>query len=368
MGSIPLGIRMSGEELQDYQSQHSQHITFNLTESCPLRCSHCIISTVPASDHSRTIPMWRAETYAEQLPALARRGIRFISFTGGEPLLARRQLKILSQAAQAVGIECHVVTACHWATSEANAERVVESFPGLTCWHVSTDVFHSEYVSVDNVMRAAAAATKLGREVVIRLSLTTPETPEMTSIFNLLRESLPNVPIIAQPIIGMGRGASVVTELETADVPAFPCIPTGMVVRFDGTVSPCCGGLVDTREGHPFQYPSPDSVGLDEAHRIWCTDPLIQLIRAVGFAPLIPWLEEIAPDNRALKDRPRHPCEFCVRMWSDPSVGEAVRERISRGENRTKVAHVVREVFGETFMQEEPAGTSSGAIPKMSEF
>jgi hypothetical protein len=299
------------------------------------------------------MPMARAQTYATQFSALAGRGVKFVSFSGGEPLLARRQLKILSEAAHAAGIECHIVTACHWATSPENAEKVIASLPALSCWHISTDVFHSQYVSVDNVACAARALTRLGRQVVIRLSLTQPQTAEMGALFRRLRDELPDIPILAQPVIGMGRGSSVIDEMETADVPGFPCIPTGMVVRFDGTVSPCCGGLVDTRDGHPFQYPSPDLVGLDGTHRAWCTDPLIQLIRAVGFAPLIKWVEEIAPDNAALQDRPRHSCEFCVRLWQDADVGPALRERISREENRAKVAEVVREVFGETFLLNE---------------
>ena len=352
-GTIPFKLPLSGDELREYQKLHSQHVTFSLTESCPLRCAHCIVATVSASDHSRTMPVARAEAYASQLPELAKRGVKFLSFTGGEPLLARRQLKLLSDGARRAGLECHVVTACHWATSAATAEKVIASLPAISCWHLSTDVFHSEYVTIDHVVRAAKAATKLGRSVVIRLSITLPQSPEIIAIYDGIRKTLPDVPIHVQPIIGMGRGASVPSSVETADVPEWPCMPLGMVVRFDGSISPCCAGLVDTRDGHPFQYPNADVAGIAGAHKAWCTDPLLQLIRAAGFGPLMAWLQEIAPQHRVLEETPRNPCDFCVRLWSDFSVAPALRERISKEENRSKVAELVHEVFGETFMQNE---------------
>jgi pyruvate-formate lyase-activating enzyme len=361
IGTVPVGLPMSGDQLREHQRLAAQHVTFSVTESCPLRCVHCIVATVPANDRSRTMPMERAESYAAQMGALARRGVRFVSFTGGEPLLARRQLQLLSRAARDAGMESTVVTACHWATSTATAEKVVASLPDIECWQVSTDEFHRDYVSVDHVIRAAKAASKFGRNVMVRLSMSLPESDTIVSIYNELREALPDIRIFAQPIIAMGRGASVPSFSELADVPAWPCVPQGMVVRFDGTVAPCCAGLVDTRDGHPFQYPNADTAGLEGVHQAWCTDPLLQLIRAAGFAALMPWLREIAPEHDVLAETPRHPCEFCTRLWTDPGVGPALRERISRDENRAKVAALAHEVFGETFMLEEDAKLASVA-------
>jgi len=317
--AVPVGLSLSGEQLREHQRLSAQHVTFSVTESCPLRCSHCIVATVPVSDRSRTMPMDRAESYAAQMGSLARRGVRFVTFTGGEPLLARRQLQLLSHAAYDAGIECTVVTACHWATSTATAEKVVASLPAIECWQVSTDEFHSEYVSEDHVVRAAKAAAKLGRNVMVRLSMSLPESAGVVSLYNRLRDALPDIRIFAQPIIAMGRGASVPSFSEMAEVPAWPCVPQGMVVRFDGTVAPCCAGLVDTRDGHPFQYSNADSAGLEGVHQEWCTDPLLQLIRASGFSALMPWLREIAPDHALL----------------------------------------ARDVFGETFMLEQLAAAAS---------
>jgi pyruvate-formate lyase-activating enzyme len=352
--AIPIGLLLSGEELRALQKLSAQHVTFSLTEACPLRCAHCIVATVPVADKSRTMPLTRAEAYAAQMPDLTRRGVRFISFTGGEPLLARRQLAGLSTAAAAAGADVTVVTSAHWATSPQAAARVVASLPGIRYWHLSTDIYHTAFVSLERVIWAANAAREAGRQVMIRLTVPNEPTEKCLELHRALSEALPDVPIFGQNVIGMGRAAESAEHgpISTAGR-SWPCIPNSMVVRFDGSIGPCCAGLFDTREGHPFQYPNADDIGLDGAHRAWCADPLLQLIRAAGFDAIMGWLEEIAPDNAIVADPPDHPCDFCVRLWDDPRIGAALRERAGRSENRRKIAELTRIVFNETFMTDE---------------
>jgi hypothetical protein len=172
-------------------------------------------------------------------------------------------------------------------------------------------------------------------------------------LYDELRDRLPsNVHIAVQPVTKNGRGADIDTEVPTDSIPAWPCIPNGMVVRYDGTVSPCCAGLVDQRVGHPFQYEPASRVGLVAAHHAWCTDPLLQLIRSVGFGPVLQWVREAFPNHEFAIEAPRHPCECCVNLWRDPAVLAKIRRRADMPENRSKVAQLTQVVFGETYMQE----------------
>ena len=88
-----------------------------------------------------------------------------------------------------------------------------------------------------------------------------------------------------------------------------------MVVRDDGTVSPCCGPLTDQRDGHPFRWTPASQVGLVNAYVAWRADPLLQLVRSVGFGPLLPWVAEEDPDHPVLRGGPAHPCDTCVALW-----------------------------------------------------
>jgi organic radical activating enzyme len=354
------GIRMNGEELTEHQKLSSQHITFSLTEACPLRCRHCIVDTVPAADKTRTMPMERADSYARQLGDLKERGVRIVSFTGGEPLLAPRQLSLLSEAAASVGIQCVVVTAGHWAGADHAAHRTLADFPSISYWQVSTDVFHEEYIPLENAVRAVRAALAHGRRAMVRMAANVPLSARHLEVYEEIRSKLPlEVPIAVQPLTLNGRGASVDTVVPHAQVPAWPCVPNGMVVRFDGTIAPCCGGLVDQRTGHPFQYQNADAQGLVKAHQEWCTDPLLQLIRTVGFGPVLGWVREVSPEHEVLAETPEHPCECCIRLWRDPALGPALRRRAEDPANRQKIADLTEVVFGEMFMKHAVAEQES---------
>lgn len=349
---LRIGTTLTGQELVEYQKLSARHVAFSLTEACPLRCAHCIVSTVAASDTTRTMPLDRARSYALQLRGLRERGVNVISLTGGEPFLAQPQMRVLSEAAAQLGMHCGVTTACPWAGSDESAERTISAFPGITQWDISTDIFHKPYVSVQNIKRAAAAVLRHGRSVTVRMAVTVPLSDRANTLHDKLRSELPpEVQILAQPTIQSGRGADVGMQVETAQAPAWPCIPGCLLVHYDGSFAPCCAGLAYEKTNHPFQYANVDVLGLAEAHSVWCTDPLLQLIRTVGFEPVLGWVREVDADNEVLKATPRHPCECCVQLWKNPSLGAKIRERAERPENRVKIAELTRVVLGEEFIQ-----------------
>jgi pyruvate-formate lyase-activating enzyme len=347
-----LGIRLTRDRLIEHQKLSAQHVTFSVTEACPLRCPHCIVATVPAHDASRTMPLSRAARCADQLPALLPRGVRFISFTGGEPLLASEQVRVLARSANAAKMTCTIVTACHWAGTDAAAQRTVESFGEVDDWHLSTDLFHAAYVPATHIVRAAQAVRAASKHAVVRMAATVPLSAEHRAVYQWLKTSLPeDVDIVVQPVTRMGRARALdLASEETGTVPDFPCVPNAMIVRFDGTIGPCCAGLVDERIEHPFQYGNVDDLGLVGAHIRWCTDPLLQLIRAVGFAPVLQWIRDMRPEHPLVAAVPRHPCECCVSLWRDPDLRVALRQRAEQPANRKKIAELTRVLFGETFM------------------
>ena len=204
------GLRLTGEEFTRHQALSSRQVSFSLTESCPLRCAHCIVDTVPASVRSKTLRTDDASALAEGLPALVARGVRFIGFTGGEPLLALGQLKTLSDAAAAAGLECTVVTACHWARSPAAARRTIGNLAGIHNWQLSTDVFHTPFVPVAWVVSAARAVLEEGRNPMVRIAAHLPLAGASLALYNSVRQALPeSVPIFVQPITPNGRAAAV---------------------------------------------------------------------------------------------------------------------------------------------------------------
>jgi hypothetical protein len=94
-------VAMSLDDLAAVQRVAGSHLTFGMTLACPLRCAHCIVDAAP-EHHSTTMPLQVAERYAAQMPELAADGVRSVSFTGGEPTVAKQQLLIDTGAAMNV--------------------------------------------------------------------------------------------------------------------------------------------------------------------------------------------------------------------------------------------------------------------------
>lgn len=345
--SIPVGFSLTADQFLSFQRAAERHIGLSLTRACPLKCAHCIVATVaPSAFPTVSIEAAQVDQYAAELADLAVLGVDAVSFTGGEPLLAQDALRVLSEAAARAGMRVTVVTAAHWAHSPKAAARVVEKFGSVSDWHLSTDVFHAEFLPPHHVVDAAYAVLDSGRTAVIRMAVATPPTGQDVALYESVVAALPErVPVAVQPVTRAGRAS----ELDVGDPPsptaAAPCVSTGMVVRDDGTVSPCCGPLTDQRDGHPFRWAPASHVGLVDAYVAWRTDPLLQLVRSVGFGPLLPWVAEEDPDHPVLRAGPAHPCDTCVALWCRPGTEEIVRRRLSVPDVLAKVRDVHHAVF-----------------------
>jgi pyruvate-formate lyase-activating enzyme len=313
-----------------------------------LRCAHCAIATVAPAERSKvSLPLDQAERIADELPDLARQGVTRISFTGGEPLLALRQLRLLADAAATAGIATTVVTACHWASNELAARRMIgDTLAAIDVWHLSTDVFHREFISIDHIRRAAVAAAELGRPTTIRVAVHSPPDNEDRELVNELYSIIPDgVSVTLQPVVGVGRAQELALNRPRWSGHSIPCVSTGPLIRDDGSVSPCCASLTDEREGHPFIYPNAFDHSLVDVRDAWLRDPLVRLIRSVGFAPVLAWVAEDLPDHPAFADLPEHPCDICVALWQRSGTAAAVRARVERPAVRDRIDELHDAVF-----------------------
>jgi len=353
---LAIGTRLDGRQLTAFQSRADRHVSFSVTTACPLRCRHCLVATVSARDHAAVaLPAERAARFAAQLPALAAEGVERISFTGGEPLLAEDLLRQLSGEAIAAGMECTVVTACHWARTPEQARDVIARLPDIRRWHLSMDRYHVEYLPLDHVAHAAQAAVDLGRDALIRASVPDPPTDEDEQLLRDVVSRLPPaVELAVQPVKRVGRATALPLGLPSQSATAtqlspraawIPCMTTGPLVLADGGVRPCCSSLADGVADHPFRMPSADELGMVGAYRAWRDDPLLKLVRAVGFAPVFDWVVEGsgAPPLPALV--PAHPCDQCTLLWKTPGASKRVRVRIADAGVRRKIDELHDAVF-----------------------
>ncbi|MGJ4948217.1 hypothetical protein ACQR07_07425 [Bradyrhizobium sp. HKCCYLS20291] len=287
-----------------------------------------------------------ARRFASEMADVARMGVSRVSFTGGEPFLAGDQLAVMSEAAAAADIEATVVSACHWAKTRAAAERTVARFPGLTHWHLSTDLYHADHLDPEQVVHAALAVRQRGAKAHIRMAVARTPRPDERSLVDWIRQRLPDdLPITLQPISPVGRAREIGFTPERAGntVPDSPCVTTGPLIAHDGVLLPCCSGLAERRDINPFATVDAGRIGLPAALLAWRGDPLLTLVRCLGFAYPAEWARDAGA--RLPTPAPSHPCDYCTALWSSPAARDAVRARASQPAARDKVEALAAALF-----------------------
>lgn len=351
----PHRVTISNAELVQEQAGARTHLTFLLTLACPLKCAHCIVDAGPDKGHT-TMPLEVAHWYASQMPELYERGIRLLSLTGGEPFLARPQLKAMSEAGAAAGMECGVVTAAHWAGSRRKAKSVVNAFPALSTWDISIDSYHLEFLPYERVRTAYLAVKEAGRRAIIRFTFNEPLTEQDKRTMEVLDSFADPRDVLSSRLRSTGRAAGL-PVLRAQDSATFvkPCLTKGLVIRYDGSLSPCCINLVEERR-HPFQLGDPRKRRLSEIHAEYMTDPLLQIIRALGFGELVEWLKKAGLESVLPRQMPEDVCDLCPYIMTNSIAANLVKEICSRPETRLKIAVLADRILDEPEMLHRTIG------------
>jgi len=350
-------LRLSDDALLQLQRAGAAHIGISLTKACPLSCSHCAAATVPAALHrSVSLSPQVVERFCGEMPALARRGIRSISLTGGEPVLALDSVVRLSEAAHAAGIRTTLVTGLYWASGPASRRRVIGALGRIDCWNLSWDRFHAPQVDIRNVAAAVAEIRAGGGQVVMRVAVSEPETDEDREIGRLIDAHLGGVEVTRQAVRPVGRASDPsVSATGPEAAPGWPCLSTGPLVMPDGSARPCCSSMIDEPD-HPFWARGTED-GLVGLHEAWTGDPLMLLLRAVGFRPVLQLLATIDPDHPLTQGTSRHPCDVCSAIFRDPELGR----RIAAGVRSAEVSSLARQAAARIFHQQDLPGEEGHA-------
>lgn len=342
-------------ELASYQRRAGSHLTFSLTLACPLRCEHCAVDAGPEHAAS-TVDVELACRYVQQMPALKALGIKSISFTGGEPLLAKEPLHLLSTAAGEFGMTCGLVTAAHWAQSNDDAQRIIASFPAIHSWDFSIDRFHHKFVPIHIVRRGFEAARSQGKSVMLRFACDIPPTAADLQIWDEVRSFATEKDISIQKLRKIGRGQNIKTVITPDELKATPCLTQGLIVRHDGSIGPCCVSLAEERN-HPFQFGNSRFRSLTEIYEDYMCHPLLQLIRVIGFSEPVRWLLEAGMEEFISEPMPEDACDLCFHIFTNQEIGAYLEQRAALPANRLRIAVLVSKALKEHLMLRNTVAT-----------
>ncbi|HVY95275.1 MAG TPA: radical SAM protein [Bryobacteraceae bacterium] len=339
----------SAHSFTEAQSVASRRIGFTVTKACPLRCAHCSVEASPQLGDTTFTPEF-ALHIAAQMGALSNISVRFVDFTGGEPVLAASFVKIVSEAAAKAGMTCGMVTSAHWAKTESSAATFIERFPNVQNWDISTDLYHLPFVSLDTVEIAFRALRAYGRSVTMRIAHHDDLSFEEAQLIDRVHR-FAGRRIGFQPIgpVGRGRDLITLTAVEEAELDPSPCATTGLLIDNDGAGAPCCAPISHESRNSPLFVGNAFRDSLCDMVSRWRVQPLIQTIRLWGFRPLERWLVEAGVTGTAFYRR--RTCDECVAMLIDPERVHLLDRVASRLEHRISLAIALRRDFNEPWME-----------------
>ncbi|MCL2498331.1 MAG: radical SAM protein [Symbiobacteriaceae bacterium] len=343
---IPKIKSINHADLKIIQTEPRELLSFSITLDCPSRCAHCIVSSGPEAQ-ATTISLETARRYASQMPALSQAGIKRICLTGGEPFVAPQVVSILSQAAVANGMRCGVMTSGNWALDEATAQYIVASHPHIIDWQISTDIFHIAYIPLAQVRLAFLAAKQAGKKTRLRVTCHMPAVEQDRQLVKELREFADLDEIDFQLLRKLGRAKEM--ETEGNRLLHLPCLTQGILIRWDGSIAPCCVNFTEERQ-HPFQFGSTTQRPLTAILQDFFCHPLLQLMRTTGFSEIINWLSEsgmeLSLDNMVFDDI----CYLCSYIYQNSQVAEYLSRRAAQPENRLKIAVLLSQMYDDNAM------------------
>ena len=323
------------------------HLSISVTKRCPLRCEHCIVSSLPSNDKSLDLPDSVANDLIHSFQLLTPK-LRQISFTGGEPFLRTDIIRKISDAGKEYEIASGAVTSASWASNEEKAKRVLAELPALTHITISSDVYHEEYLPRRNIRHAIKAAEQLGVSFSIRISL-----PEVLS--EVHEKHLKEVKkefgdsVHTQQVVEFGRGENLgLNNALVEKPPSLPCLSSGPHIAATGRVVPCCSTLDDNLPvNHPLNLgdASKDSVLkiINQSHN----NNLLSFIRLWGFRDVMDKLHERFPEKFSnMRFVEEAQCTLCATLMHDEEVVGFLSDWINEIEQVANVAVGVWAHFG----------------------
>ena len=175
---------------------------WNFTNRCNLACHHCYSYADPNQEDFLS-----TEFILGSIPELKKAGIRFIIFSGGEPLI-RRDIFEIAEAMRAAGIVTYLSTNGLYVT-EKNVDKIIATFNYIGISIDGIEEVHDRFRGLEGAYRksldAIALIQKHGGNAGIRFTITNETKESFYSIFELA-ETIGVDKIYISHLVYSGRG------------------------------------------------------------------------------------------------------------------------------------------------------------------
>ena len=170
---------------QKERSLNGNIIIWNFTNRCNLACHHCYSYANPNSEDFLT-----TEFILDSIKELKKAGIKFVIFSGGEPLI-RKDIFVISKAMREAGIVTYLSTNGLY-VDEKNVDSIIKYFNYIGISIDGIEEVHDEFRGLKGAYKksldAIALIQKHGGNAGIRFTITNETKESFYSIFDLAEE------------------------------------------------------------------------------------------------------------------------------------------------------------------------------------
>ncbi len=294
-----------------------RQIAFGYSTRCNIKCGHCVAAEGPPG--ADKIDFMRAKEIIEEM-ADAR--VTGISFTAGEPLLFKNDVRGLIRVCRHNRIYTRVVTNGFWANQMDQAEKVVFELleSGLSQLRISTSRWHQEHVDRENIIRAAAACRKQGLDYFV--SFVTDFSEMEDAIEEFLQEN--KLRYFPEPMIYFGRAESFDRKPVFTDYYPNICSMNPYLSPNQDMYACCDAGNRFSKTGF-LTLGNLEKESVDELFRKKEQHPLYHLIRTMGLTPMASYLGYKAREIVRYRK-----CELCEMLFNS-------KENLKKLENGVEI-------------------------------
>ncbi len=170
---------------QKERSLNGNIIIWNFTNRCNLACHHCYSYANPNSEDFLT-----TEFIVDSIKELKKAGIKFVIFSGGEPLI-RKDIFVISKAMREAGIITYLSTNGLY-VDEKNVDNIIKYFNYIGISIDGIEEVHDEFRGLKGAykksLEAIALIQKHGGNAGIRFTITNETKESFYSMFDLAEE------------------------------------------------------------------------------------------------------------------------------------------------------------------------------------
>ncbi len=316
-------------------------LSFMLTYRCSNSCPHCIVEAGPT--RKKKMALGSVLGWIDDAAAYRRNKIRSISLTGGEPFYDLQTLALISDHACNAGLSVSVETNAAWAPTLEQALSTLQELPAIRTIIISSDVYHQQFVPIENIHNAVIAAELLGLNYHIAVTTDNEKEEAYCSFRECLERIVDPARISIAVTLPTGRARKLVRRLRQQTSPepdTSACMRASTPVIFpDGRVMACMGSMPTHPASDPLCLGNLRKESLESVLERAETNPMLHLLRLWGPHRMVTILKSRGHGDILPKRYIRgcH-CDICTKLLSEKQIAGRIAEILDEPKTRADIA------------------------------